>query len=131
MHFGLATQRLAPLSQNTLAQIHDSLNILDRLAGMADHEIELDVHPTACINFTSRIEQLLIGNELVDDTAHAFGGSLRGECEPTGTPILEFLHQGNRDSVNTQGGKRDRQVATAELLADPADEFEHVGVIGG
>ena len=127
----LSAQRFAPFGQHALAQVGDGLHIFERLGGMADHEVELDVRPAARIDFAGGLEQLLVGDELVDDAPHPFGGRLGRQREPARAPVFEFFHQVHRNRVDPQRRQRDGQVPAAEFFADLVDQFEDIGVIGG
>ena len=80
--------------------------------------------------FARRFEDLFIRDELVDDAAHAFGGGFGREREARAAAVAQFVHQIHRDGFDAQGRERDDQLLALEGLADGADQFADVGVIG-
>ncbi len=80
----LHADHFAALGDDPLAQVGDRLHILQRLTGMADHEVELDGGPAAAVDLAGGVDDLLVGDELVDDAAHPLGGGLGGQGKPAG-----------------------------------------------
>ena len=92
MHFGPSAQRFTSFRQHTLAQIDNGLHVFDRFGGVADHEIELEAVPAARVDFTGGLEQLLVGDEFINDAPHPLGGCLGRQREPARAPVFEFFH---------------------------------------
>ena len=76
------------------------------------------VGPAARIDGAGGLEQLLVGDELVDDAAHALGGGFGSQREPAGAPVFELFHQLHRNRIDPQGWQRDGQMPPAEAFAD-------------
>ena len=79
--FTFQPDHFASFGNNALAQVRDRLHIFQCFAGMTDHEIQLDRRPAAAVNFARGVDDLFVGDELVDDAAHPFGGGFGRECE--------------------------------------------------
>ncbi len=116
---GLAVQ-LAPFAQHRLRQIGNRLHIFQRLAGMADHEVQLDRPPAAREDFARRLDHLRRGNELVDHAPHVLRRRFGRKREAAAPIVLQRLHQIRRSRLDAQRRQRHRQMLSRELLADGA-----------
>ena len=65
----------------------------------------LIVCPAAGVDLARGVDQVFVGDELVDDAAHAFGGGFGRERKSAGAAVLEFFHQINGNRFNSQGGQ--------------------------
>ena len=112
------------------ARLDDAANVVVVLGGQADHEVELHLGPPAREHALRRLEELLLGNVLVHDVAHALRSSLRREGEPRRANALDLVEEIRLQAVSAQRRHAERHAILREALRHLLEERRDAGDVG-
>ena len=116
--------------ENPAADLGDRQDVLHRLAGQADHEVELEGAPAAAEGQLGTPGDLLVTDPFVDHVAQALTAGLGGEGETrTTTTRRDGIDQLDREGVDA--GARQRDVGFRTQPVDRRGDLVDVRVVGG
>ena len=95
----------APAVQHLIRHLRDAEDVLVRLGREAEHVIELDAVPAARKGDGAGVQQVLLGNVLVDAVAQALAPALYGEGQAALAYLLQALHDLHGEVVCPQRGQ--------------------------
>ena len=123
---------LAALGDDVDGHVADLQDVLVGLGGQAAHEVQLHLAPAVAVGGGDGTDQVLLGDHLVDDLAHALAAALGGEGETGAAAVArQLVGQVDVEGVHPGGGQGQTDlvlcVAVGEALGDVAD----LAVVGG
>ena len=102
--FSLAADDPPAFREDSLAQIDNGPDILNRFRRVTDHEIEFDARPTMGIDGAHGFQQLFGLDRFIDDAPHPLGGSLWSQGKTSRRPrAFELVHQVHREKFRSAG----------------------------
>ena len=102
-------------------QVGDSLLVLFRLRGQAQHEIQLDLAPAALEGLSGPLQDHLLRQALVDHVPQTLGTGLRREGQAAFAHVLHLSHDIQGKRVDAQRRKGD----IYPLISEGIDEEIH------
>ena len=109
----------------------DPAHVVVFLGRQADHEVELHRRPAAREDALGRLDELLLGDVLVDDVAHALRARLGREREPGRAHARDVVEQFSVEAVGAQRRDAERHLLRRERVGDLLDERRDARVVGG
>ena len=128
----LAAAHLAPGLDDAARHVGDLQDVLVGLGGQAAHEVQLHLTPARAVCGGNGVDEVVLGDHLVDDLADALAAALGRERQTRAAAVARQL-VGEVDVERVDARRRQRQtrlralVAVGEALGDLGD----LGVVGG
>ena len=97
-------------------QLGDPVDVVDRLARQADHEVQLEGAPPEVGEEARGVEQLLFAVLLLDDVAQALGAGFGREREAGLPDAADLLEDARRERIDPRRRQRHRHVLRRELV---------------
>ncbi len=92
-------------------QLGDAEGVLVGLGGQAGHEVQLHPPPPLGVGGFHRSVEVVVGNELVDDPAHAPRAGFGGEGQAGAAGLLQLGGDAHGEGVDPQRRQRHRHLA--------------------
>jgi hypothetical protein len=114
-----------------LGQLGDLEDVLVGLGRQAAHEVELDLPPAGAIGRGDGVDQVVLGDHLVDDLADPLTAPFGGEGEAGSAAVAGEL-VGQVDVEGVDPGRRERQTHLGALVAigQALGHLADLGVVG-
>ena len=106
----------APGLDDPLGKVGDLQHVLVGLGGQATHEVELHVAPAGRVGGSDGVDQVILGDHLVDHPAQALGAALGSERQARASPAPGQL-VGQVDVEGVHPGRRQRKTGLGALIA--------------
>jgi hypothetical protein len=128
--FAHLAHRAFALVERAFARLDDAADVFVLLGGQADHEVELHAVPALAEDALGRLEQLLLGDVLVDDVAHPLRPCLGREREARGADLAHLVEEIFFEAVGAERRDAERDALGRELRHDLLDERRDTRRIG-
>ena len=109
-----------PTSRARLPTLHDLADVALLLGREADHEVELHAVPAAREDALGRRHELLFGDVLVHDVAHALAAGLGRERDAARADAADVVEDGLLEAVGAERRDAERDLLRRERARSPS-----------
>ncbi len=114
-----------------LSDADDFAHVLFLLRRQADHEVELHARELAREDALGGLHELLFGDVLVHDVAHALASGLRRERDARGADARHVVERVLAEPVGAERAHAERDALGREALGDALDERRDARIVRG
>src|SRR6266516_1249973 len=109
----------------------DGEHVIVGLGGQATHEVELHLPPTAGVGGGHGLDQIFLGDHLVDHLADAFRAAFGREGEPgAAATAAQLVGERHVERVHPGGGQGQAGVAALVAVGETRDDLVDLTVVG-
>ena len=122
---------LPPGEIDLAGQVGNAKNVLVRLSGQSQHEVQLDAVPSPGKGGADGLHQVLLPQVFVDGVPQALRTRLRRKGQAAFTYPLQPFHQPHREGIRPKGGQGETNVPRLAIVQKVVAQLHQAGVVCG
>ena len=127
----LVLRILPPAVEHLIGHLRDAHDVLVCLRGQAQHVIELHAVPAALKGDAAGVQQILLGDVLVDGVSQPLASALHGKGQAAFSHLLQPLHDLHGEVVRPQGRQGQADAPLLAVVQQPVTELREGSVVAG